>query len=70
MLAHGSQVPCCNAVFMRVSMNVAERVGFEPAPGIESTQLTDFACRSCRWNRSNRRSRVQFRYRLVARMSP
>jgi hypothetical protein len=40
---------------------MAERMGFELDTGIESTQLTDFACRS------NRRSRVQFRYRRVAR---
>jgi hypothetical protein len=45
---------------------MAERVGFEPGPGIEDTEVTDFSCRPCRWNRSNCRSEVQFRYRWLA----
>jgi hypothetical protein len=47
----------------RKRLRSADRMEFEPDSHLERRQLTDFAWRSCRWNRSNRRSRVQFRYR-------
>jgi hypothetical protein len=46
---------------------MAEEGGIRTPSHIERTQLTGFTWRFCHWNRSNRRSRVQFRYRPVAR---
>ena len=41
------------------------RVGFQPHTSVENSNLLILRRRSCRWNRSNRRSRTQFRYRSV-----
>src|SRR5580704_7640627 len=46
----------------KLATDMAERVGFEPRRRIASTQVIDSSCRSSRWSRRYRRSRVQFRY--------